>query len=379
MGYGNIGVGFNNGGVNGAGAGNGFQWGGGDQLLAGFGRQGAEGANGCLRHAQQMNGPEALQQLQQQLLMMLALITLLQQLMEQSGLGGDSFTRGPGGPGGGCGGGGPGGPGGSGGPDRPGGHSGCPNVRPPGEQPTIEGKENGWLAQHGGYENCGDGKYKITQGEYAGYTCESRGGGKFDVFDPSGKPVGVFNSPGGQDKIASPLTFDLNGDGKVSTTGTRGGRRFDIDGDGRQDQTAWAGKGDGVLTFDRNGDGVAGADGRELFGNNTDVDGDGRADGHANGFDALRALAERHLGREAVADGKLDAKEIKALEDKTGLRMNVDGQSKRLSELGITELGLGYREAGRNADANGNEHRQLGRFTMNGQSQQVNDVWFKYE
>jgi hypothetical protein len=59
--------------------------------------------------------------------------------------------------------------------------------------------------------------------------------------------------------------------------------------------------------------------------------------------------------------------------------MKVDGQDKRLSELGIDEINLNYGEAGKNADANGNEHRQTGGFKQNGEDKKVNDVWFKYQ
>ena len=244
----------------------------------------------------------------------------------------------------------------------------------------IKGEEKGgWLAKHGGYKKCKDGSFDITKGKYAGHKAVPLGKGKYNVVGPNGQSVGQYDSPKGKDKIASPLTFDLNGDG-VSTTDVKNGKKFDIDGDGKVDQTAWAGKGDGVLAFDGNKDGVAGGDGKELLGNNTDVDGDGKADGHKNGFEALKALAEKNLGFQAVADGKLDQWELQQLEQKTGLTMKVDGQNKSLGELGITEVNLGYTEAGKNADANGNEHRQVGAgFVRNGQRGQVNDVWFKYQ
>ena len=245
----------------------------------------------------------------------------------------------------------------------------------------IKGDEKGgWLAKHGGYKKNKDGSFDITKGKWKGHKCTPLGNGKYNVVDSNGKSVGQYNSPKGKDKIASPLTFDLNGDGKVGTTGVGNGRNFDINGDGKVDKTAWAGKGDGVLAFDANKDGVAGGDGKELLGNNTDVDGDGKADGHKNGFEALKALAQKNLGFEAVADGKLDQWELQALEQKTGLTMNVDGQNRSLGELGISEINLGYTEAGQNADENGNEHRQVGAgFVRNGEKGKVNDVWFKYQ
>ncbi|MBM3274498.1 MAG: hypothetical protein FJZ00_05065 [Candidatus Sericytochromatia bacterium] len=241
----------------------------------------------------------------------------------------------------------------------------------------IKGSEpGGWLVGHGQYKKNPDGSYSIGAGKYAGHTAVPNSKGQFEVYNPAGDSVGKFTPPGGQEKIASPLTFDLNGDGKASTTSIAGGKQFDIDGDGKVDQTAWAGQGDGVLAFDGNGDGKAGADGTELFGNNTVVDGK-KFD---NGFEALKAVAKKHLGEQAIADGKLDAAELKALGEKAGLTMMVDGQKKSLAEVGVSEIKLGYAEAGRNADANGNEHRQVGAgATVNGQNAAVNDVWFKYQ
>jgi hypothetical protein len=240
-----------------------------------------------------------------------------------------------------------------------------------GAQNQIKGAEKGgWLAPHGGYKKVGNG-FQINKGKFAGCTATPMKGGKgYQVTDKNGQNKGVFNPPKGKQKIASPLTFDLNGNGKVDTTA--GGKKFDINGDGKVDNTAWAGKGDGVLAFDKDGNGTFGEDGTELFGNNT-----GKANGHANGFEALRAFATEKLGKEAVADNRLDTKELGRLDK--DLRMKVDGQDKLLSELGIDEINLGYEEAGKNADANGNEHRQTGGFKQNGEDKKVNDVWFKYE
>lgn len=239
------------------------------------------------------------------------------------------------------------------------------------------GPVGGWLAQHGQYKKNPDGSFSISGGPLAGATAVPTSvPGQFKVSKP-GEPEKIFQTPK-QDsgKIASPLTFDLNRDGKVGTTSVDGGKAFDIDGDGKVDQTAWAAKGDGVLAFDGDGNGVAGENGKELLGNNTDVDGKK----FANGFEALRALADKHLGVSATADGKLSADELGALEQKAGLSMMVDGQKKSLADLGITEIKLGYAEAGANADENGNEHRQVGQgFVRNGETNKVNDAWFKYQ
>ena len=235
-----------------------------------------------------------------------------------------------------------------------------------------------WIAPHGGYKKLGDGKYKITKGEYKDHTLVHQGKGLFHVYDNCNCIKGQWQSPAKKEKVASPLTFDLNGDGKVSTT--NGGKAFDINADGKIDNSGWAGKGDGVLAFDADGDGKVGEDGSELFGNNTVVDGKK----FNNGFEALRALANK-ASREIPGFGpvgqSLTANQLKMMGDKYKLKMMVDGQQRNLSDLGITSINLGYAE-GKNVgftDANGNQHRQIGAgFTMNGETRQVNDVWFKY-
>jgi len=205
-----------------------------------------------------------------------------------------------------------------------------------------------------------------------------------DGFLKDDEILGIVENVGESSKTASPLTFDLDGNGTVDTSNTE--KDFDVDGNGKTDKTAWAAAGDGVLVFDADKNGIAGEDGKEIFGNNTDVDGDGKSDEKANGFEALKSLADKLLGTDSVADNKLDAAEIKALEEKAGLKMSVVGNDnketqKTLSELGITEIKLGYAEAAEEdiKDKNGNEHRQVGEgFTMNGEEKAVDDVWLRY-
>jgi hypothetical protein len=58
-----------------------------------------------------------------------------------------------------------------------------------------------------------------------------------------------------------------------------------------------------------------------------------------------------------------------------------DGEGKKLSELGIEQINTNnYKEAGTNADENGNQHRQVAEqgFVQRGEKKRVDDVWFKY-
>jgi hypothetical protein len=203
---------------------------------------------------------------------------------------------------------------------------------------------------------------------------DADGAGHYSKFTyATGKNKGSMGKPEYEaTQVHSPLVFDLNGDG-VNTT--KPNRNFDIDADGKQDQISSVGKDDGTLVFDKDGDGQLGKDGSELFGNHTDLDGDGKADGFANGFEALKGFADKKLGQQATSDGKLDASEIAQL-DKGGLKMNVDGKLQSLGQLGIDNIDLGYANSDKK-DAHGNEFRQQGSFNRNGQQNSVVDVWYK--
>ena len=192
--------------------------------------------------------------------------------------------------------------------------------------------------------------------------------------DPS-KPMGqrhVYETitPGRDGKlevtsfITSPLVFDLSGDGPSTSEGTV---LFDLDGKGRADATQWINdlaSGTGLLVFDL-GRGKAGASGLQLFGNKTDLDGDGKPDGYKNGFEALNALAakavrEKVLPPEALSAGRLDSKALAALGRAYGLAMRVGGFHGRvvsLEQAGVRDIALSSARVERVAgfDGRGND------------------------
>lgn len=173
--------------------------------------------------------------------------------------------------------------------------------------------------------------------------------------------------------IRSPLVLDLNGDG-IETTERN--HLFDLEGNGNMSKISGLGKDDALLVFDPNNNGIYGETGLELFGNSTDIHGTGQKGNFANGFDALRAYAALHLGEAAVADNVLDANELRALEERAGLRLNVDGETKTLSEKGVTEIRLDFLESDK-VDEFGNEFRQISSFVRNGEDREIVDVWFQ--
>jgi hypothetical protein len=159
-------------------------------------------------------------------------------------------------------------------------------------------------------------------------------------------------------KMGSPLTLDLNGDGvKTSTRSIQ----YDIDGDGALDGINDISNGDGMLVIDTDGDGVSGESGHELLGDNTDLDGDGNKDGFKDGFDALRALAERAKQSGIINnDDVLDATELQTLGNAYGLKIktgSLNTQAVSLNQAGVTSINLSTGEKTRiqNFDGQGND------------------------
>ena len=179
---------------------------------------------------------------------------------------------------------------------------------------------------------------------------------------------------------SSPLSLDLNGDGVKTSDKVVD---FDIDGDGQMDKINDSA--DAVLVFDKNKDGVAGADGSECFGNNTDLDGDGKADGYKDGFEALKALAMKENLINGKDDNVLDEKDLKFLEMSYGLKIKANGynsEAQSLDSLGITQINLaatGETTMFDNFDGKGNQlmTQEGATFVQNGETKEYADLWHK--
>jgi hypothetical protein len=176
---------------------------------------------------------------------------------------------------------------------------------------------------------------------------------------------------------ASPVMLDLNGDGKLGTTGVSTAKEradgqvgktvsFDIDGDGAKDQVEWMdGRGDGMLVDDRDGGATAAAagngeiDGTRLFG-----DQGGKFD---NGYTKLAQ-------HDANQDGKLTDAELEGLKtwvDDGDAKVEA-GELKTLAELGVTEIATGMKLE---QNARG-EDLMRSTFVQNGETKVSEDVWF---
>ena len=169
--------------------------------------------------------------------------------------------------------------------------------------------------------------------------------------------------------IRSPLVLDLDGDG-VETIGTSSNIHFDHDGNHFGETTGWVGKDDGLLVWDRNGNGRI-DDGSELFGNNSNLAAGGKA---ANGFVALADLDNNHDGSVTAADSGYA--QLRVWKDANGNAVLDAGELLTLDELGVVALSTTYTNQNV-TDAQGNQHLQAGWYTHSDGSQgKLEDVWF---
>jgi Ca2+-binding RTX toxin-like protein len=172
------------------------------------------------------------------------------------------------------------------------------------------------------------------------------------------------------EKTRSPLILDLDGLNGVETLGKTSGIHFDHDGNKFAEQSGWVGQNDGMLVWDKNGNGQI-DNGTELFGNNTALKNGSKAD---NGFTALADL-------DSNKDGKVDAndaasRQLRVFKDANSNGVVDAGELLTLAQAGVKSLNTGYTTQAV-TDANGNQHLQAGSFTTtSGQNRAMDDVWF---
>lgn len=150
----------------------------------------------------------------------------------------------------------------------------------------------------------------------------------------------------GAEKQSSPIVLDLDGDG-IETVGKAQGAYFDHDVSGFAENTGWISGDDGILTLDRNGDGIIN-DGTELFGDHTRLASGANA---VNGFQALAELDEN-------GDGKIDNQDAAYSQLRIWKDIDGDGYSMveellTLEEAGVKSLRTSGSKASNN-DAYGN-------------------------
>ena len=196
-----------------------------------------------------------------------------------------------------------------------------------------------------------------------------------DVKETDGKVWGVLEQTGTTRQ--SPLVLDMNRDGKVSATSAYG---VDVDGDGKVDGAAT--NGDKMLAMsDINGNSKI--DGAEVFGNKTVSPFSGKALNAANGFEALKALAndaERYTGIKCYENGSVNLASLKAALATVGVNLGYisDQNTTELEALENYDVAAIAVDEYNEVDDKGDvQHRQQGSYTTaDGSSYSVDDVWF---
>ncbi len=161
-----------------------------------------------------------------------------------------------------------------------------------------------------------------------------------------------------QDRRIDPLVFDLDGDGITTMSIDDSNTFFDLDNSGFAERTSWIGSGEGLLAYDRNGDGIING-GDELFGDRTLM-----KDGKTLASSGFAALAEYDDNK----DGKIDSNDaiytlLRIWQDSDGDGITSAGELKQLVELGIVSIGLSYSNTGVTDSAN-NVQVRTGTFTL---------------
>lgn len=180
-----------------------------------------------------------------------------------------------------------------------------------------------------------------------------------------------------QGKIASPLILDFNKDGQVSAAAGQG---IDINNDGKADGAATGG--DKMLAMtDINGNGSV--DGAEVFGDKTVSPFTGKALNAANGFEALKAIAEEaklYTGLDCMNGSTVDVKKLEKALASVGVKLGFvsdDNNSKVEDLVGVSQIEVeNYTESQR--IGSNVEHLQHSVYTdENGVTYKVDDVWFE--
>ncbi len=127
--------------------------------------------------------------------------------------------------------------------------------------------------------------------------------------------------------LAPPIAVDLDGDG-VEFASSAAGVRFDYDGDGTAETTAWVAADDGLLAIDKNGDGKVNNGSELVFG--------------GGGLSDLQGLAAAY---DSNHDGKLDASDkdfakFGVWQDANGNGVTDPGEFRSLIDEGIISISL---------------------------------------
>jgi len=186
----------------------------------------------------------------------------------------------------------------------------------------------------------------------------SREAPMFPALPKNWQPRPRYPLQGPNTKYRDPLAIDLDGDGVIRTSSNKtNGVFFDHDGNGFAESTGWISAQDGLVVWDRNGNGRIDS-GSELFGDNSLLRSGAKASG------GLQALSEWDSNK----DGRIDEADVHFGDLRIWRDVNQDGVSqvnelKTFSEAGIASFSLAFDVTNEGPDASGNSKVRVGSFT----------------
>ncbi|NGZ07539.1 MAG: hypothetical protein G8237_14425, partial [Magnetococcales bacterium] len=164
-----------------------------------------------------------------------------------------------------------------------------------------------------------------------------------------------------------PLVLDLDQDG-ILLTSPENGVLFDMNQDGRREQTGWVGSGDGLLTLDQNRDGMINDIGELVS--------EYLLPGSGSSLQSLAAMDENRDGRVDGQDGAYSRLQVWRDSDQNGI--SGANELYGLEQLGILSLGLASQLPATNEIA-GNRVTALASFeSVNGQVGTMAEVMFSF-
>lgn len=167
-----------------------------------------------------------------------------------------------------------------------------------------------------------------------------------------------------------PLILDLDGDGIETTDVQLSNTYFDLDSNGLAEKTGWVEADDGILTLDRNSDGIVN-DGGELFGDRTLLNNGSFA---TSGF---QALAEFDSNADSVIDASDSAYgQLRVWQDANGDGISTSSELKTLNQLGVTSISLNSTLTN-TSDGKGNIQVRLGSYNTVSGPQAVGEYLFQ--
>jgi VCBS repeat-containing protein len=170
--------------------------------------------------------------------------------------------------------------------------------------------------------------------------------------------------------IGAPVVLDLNGDGVRLIERTQSNATFDWDGGGTRQRTGWVDANDGILVFDRNGDGtVSGAN---------EISFTGDKPGAKSDLDGLTAFDSNGDGQLGVGDAQWGA--FKVWQDSNDNGVADAGELRSVAEAGIATISLAKIAVNRTWALGNNLTVNTGSFTRSdGTTGSLGDVALAYD